>query len=167
MRSWSASNSGLGTEGSAPPQGATFGFTAEDVRLMIQRLTEAQQENAVLKEKVAHLEEGNAAQAEELCSKAAIIERYVEQSRSNVVVTEAGGNAAGSNGVASEVERISAAVKARFGELVKTQEAKESSKAVQKNLQRMLEETLMKNIHLEQNLLLLTTELERVKLEKS
>lgn len=65
VRSWSASNSGLGTDVSAQ-QGSAFGFTAEDVRLMIHRLTEAQQENALLKEKVAHLEEGNAAQVREL-----------------------------------------------------------------------------------------------------
>lgn len=65
VRSWSASNSGLGTDVSAQ-QGSAFGFTTEDVRLMIHRLTEAQQENALLKEKVAHLEEGNAAQVREL-----------------------------------------------------------------------------------------------------
>lgn len=91
----------------------------------------------------------------------------MEQNRSNVVVSEHGGGAAGNNGMVGEVERISAAVKARFGEMVKSPEAKESSKAVQKNLQRMLEETLTKNIALEQNLLHLTAELERVKVEHS
>ncbi|XP_075041638.1 GRIP1-associated protein 1 isoform X2 [Mixophyes fleayi] len=121
----------------------------EEVSDLFQRLAEIQQEKWMLEEKVKHLEVSSSSMAEDLCSKSAIIETYVMDSRIDVTATH------------GQVDRSSLGSVLR--DLVKPGD--ENLREMNKKLQNMLEEQLTKNMHLQKDLEALSQEIFRLSKE--
>ena len=60
------------------------GMTEQEVRDLVTRITKLQQERAALMEKVSMLEVGNAAMAQDLINKSAVIDRYLQNAPGSV-----------------------------------------------------------------------------------
>ncbi|XP_055350472.1 GRIP1-associated protein 1-like [Paramacrobiotus metropolitanus] len=121
-------------------------MTDQEIRDLLNRITKLQQEKAVLIERVTMLETGHATLAEELLSKSAVINRFLQ------TVSTSG---SGQQPKEQEVFSLRNVVE-RLG--------KEKSNDMEtQNLRHLLEETLTKNIHLQKNMELLTEELDRLR----
>lgn len=121
----------------------------ENYRLL-SRITALQQEKWVLEEKINHLEQGSAAMAEDLMHKTALIQYYCIEGKSGPVATS---SPPPSN------ERLSMK---KFVEKLKGDEHIHESN---RRMQRMLEEMLTKNMHLQTNLEQLSLEVVRLSKE--
>lgn len=107
---------------------------------LFQRLAQSQQERWLLEEKVRHLEVSSASMAEDLCRKSAIIESFVRDSR---------------------LEAAGPPVAPRRG----AGPGEEGLREMNKKLQNLLEEQLTKNLHMSQDLEMLSQELARLRNE--
>ncbi|XP_029635246.1 GRIP1-associated protein 1 [Octopus sinensis] len=150
VSSWSAGASGIGNKDSPQSPNRTgtppSDFESEHDEL-VNRLAASQQQKWTLEEKVQHLEESNAAMCEDLLQKSAIIEYYVMDGRTD--------------GLASHhksTEEKSSLKKVL--ELVNRGDV--NMKEMNRKLQRMLEETLTKNMHLQKDLETLSQEVVRL-----
>lgn len=158
VSSWSTGASGLGKDSSASgPQSPTtnnnsFGSLSPDsgdeYAELLHRLAEVQEEKWSLEEKVNHLETSNACMAEDLLQKTAIIEHYVMN-------THLGGRRQTQNADDSKLTLK------KVMELVKSGDHSELHE-MNKKLQLMLEETLTKNMHLQQDLEMMSQEVVRL-----
>ncbi|KAL5014592.1 hypothetical protein ScPMuIL_008862 [Solemya velum] len=155
ISSWSASASGLGKESTAsgpqsPVKGpvAPFDDMEQEHNSLLNRIAQLQQEKWNLEEKVSHLEDGTSAMAEDLLQKTAIIEHYVMDSRTDVTPHH---NSA-------HLDRLSLKKVIDMVNRGDDQGAKEMNK----KLQRMLEETLTKNMHLQKDLEMISQEVVRL-----
>ncbi|XP_072217019.1 LOW QUALITY PROTEIN: GRIP1-associated protein 1, partial [Excalfactoria chinensis] len=131
---------GGGSGGGGVPAGG--GLSPAEVAELFQRLAQSQQERWLLEEKVRHLEVSSASMAEDLCRKSAIIESFVRDSR----LEAAGPPAAPRRGAGPGEEGL---------------------REMNKKLQNLLEEQLTKNMHLSQDLELLSQELARLRNERA
>ncbi|XP_013382148.1 GRIP1-associated protein 1 [Lingula anatina] len=109
------------------------------------RVAELQQQNWNLQEQVNMLESSNAAMAEDLIQKTAVIDHYVKEGRPEYVHTP-------------KDEKLTLN---RVVDFVKNK-GDENLKETNRKLQRMVEETLTKNMHLQEDIEKLSQELHRV-----
>ncbi|XP_048239058.1 GRIP1-associated protein 1-like [Haliotis rufescens] len=157
VSSWSAGASGLGTKDSmasgpqSPNHTANFSFTSEveqEYGELMARVADVQQQKWTLEEKVSHLEMSNACMADDLLKKTAIISYYVMDSRSDRRPSHSH----------NHDEKLSLN---KILEVIKKGDDQEL-KDMNKKLQRMLEETLTKNMHLQQDLEMMSQEVVRL-----
>lgn len=134
----SGSGSPGGGSGGGVPAGG--GLSPAEVAELFQRLAQSQQERWLLEEKVRHLEVSSASMAEDLCRKSAIIESFVRDSR---------------------LEAAGPPVAPRRG----AGPGEEGLREMNKKLQNLLEEQLTKNLHMSQDLEMLSQELARLRNE--
>lgn len=133
---------------------------AENARL-VARLAQTQQDKWRLEERVSHLEESNAAMADEMVRRGQLIQFYCMDQRPNVIRPE---NSSGSPHLTGS-EKLSMR---RMVSLIRQigndsgDSPTECGPDVQKRLQRMLEETLTKNMHLTEDLERLSQEVVRL-----
>ncbi|KAJ9579095.1 hypothetical protein L9F63_024801 [Diploptera punctata] len=114
----------------------------ENYRLL-SRITTLQQEKWVLEERINHLEQGSSAMAEDLMRKTQLIQYYCMERRSDPVAC-------------SSNERLSMK---KFVEMFKGDEQIQESN---RRMQRMLEEMLIKNMHLQTDLEQMSREVVRL-----
>ncbi|KYO20419.1 GRIP1-associated protein 1 isoform X2 [Alligator mississippiensis] len=141
-----STKSNTGSPQSQAPRAAEL--SEDEAAELFQRLAETQQQKWLLEEKVKHLEVSSASMAEDLCRKSTIIETYVMDSRIDVSRAPDG---------AGPERRLGAALR----ELVRPG-ADENLREMNKKLQNLLEEQLTKNLHLSQDLEVLSQELVRL-----
>ncbi|CAL1526251.1 unnamed protein product [Lymnaea stagnalis] len=115
---------------------------------LLKRVGLLQQEKWSLEEKVSHLETSNACMAEDILSKTSIIEHYVMQSRT-------GPRASNSHDDKLSLKKVMDLVN-------KNSEHTQHTQDMNKKLQSMLEETLTKNMHLQQDLEFMSQEVVRL-----
>ncbi|XP_060083093.1 GRIP1-associated protein 1-like [Ylistrum balloti] len=114
---------------------------------LVSRLAELQQEKWNMEEKVSHLEMSTAAMAEDLISKTKIIEHYVMDSRADPKPHT------GNHDDKLTLKKVL--------DLVNKSD-EQGLKEMNRKLQRMLEETLTKNMHLQKDLEMLSEEVVRL-----
>jgi polyhydroxyalkanoate synthesis regulator phasin len=114
---------------------------------LLRRVAELQQHIWMLEEKVSHLETSNGAMADDLLTKTAIIEHYVMETKSDRVVSS------------PLTEKLTLK---RVVDFVKDK-GDENLKDINRKLQRVLEETLTKNMHMQRDVEKLTLELARLR----
>lgn len=166
VSSWSAGASGAGTftsfntslsamSSSPSPQSPVVdlpGTHGDDTiesenSQLLSRLAEIQQEKWNLEEKVRHLETSTAAMADDLLEKSRIIEHYVMESRTETKQH-------------TPVHEDKISLKKVLDLVNKNDD--QGLRDMNKKLQHMLEETLTKNMHLQQDLETLSKELVRL-----
>ncbi|CAG5124703.1 unnamed protein product [Candidula unifasciata] len=157
VSSWGASASGLGRDsiasGPQSPMSGNSGFvseanTGEEHGDLLKRIGILQQEKWALEEKVNHLEVSNACMAEDILNKTSIIEHYVMESRT------------GPKHQSSHEEKLS--LKKVMDLVNRGSDHAQQTQDMNKKLQAMLEETLTKNMHLQQHLELMSQEVVRL-----
>ncbi|GFN77409.1 grip1-associated protein 1 [Plakobranchus ocellatus] len=172
VSSWGAGASGVGKDSIASwPQSPLSGNTSQlsDVSVgdeysdLLRRVGALQQEKWALEEKVNHLETSNACMADDLLNKASIIEHYVMESRSGPKP----GHIASPHGTHhhSERDRDEKSGLQKVIDLVNNKTGASSNSInsdMNRKLQAMLEETLTKNMHLQQDLELMSQEVVRL-----
>ncbi|CAH1266124.1 GRIPAP1, partial [Branchiostoma lanceolatum] len=121
---------------------------AEETADLIGRITELQQQNWLLEEKVNHLESNSASMAEDLMRKSAIIQTYVTDSRTDAAT-------------ASPAESKLPGGLKRMVDMVKGDEL-EQLRDFNRKLQRALEEEMTKNISISKDMELMSEELVRL-----
>ncbi|XP_041458708.1 GRIP1-associated protein 1-like isoform X4 [Lytechinus variegatus] len=156
----SLSNSGTGRDYSdfAPsPNDSMSAALSEETTELISKLTQIQQENWQLEEKVRHLEESNACMAEDLLRKSAIIEAHVMERK---IIDPAKVNSSPAD-VKPETKGPSLR---KMRELMRSSRdvEEESQREMNQKLQVMLEETITKNMHLQQDIEMLSSEVVRL-----
>ncbi|KAJ8302003.1 hypothetical protein KUTeg_020990 [Tegillarca granosa] len=114
---------------------------------LVNRVAELQQEKWNLEEKLSHLETSTSAMAEDLIQKTRIIEHYVMESKKDPKPHH------------SQDDKLSLK---KVLDLVNKGDDIHGIKEMNRKLQRMLEETLTKNMHLEQGMETLSQELMRL-----
>lgn len=131
----------------------------ENYRLL-SRITALQQEKWVLEEKINHLEQGSAAMAEDLMCKTALIQYYFTERRSDQAATSSSSPTSSSppSPLPPPPSSEKLSVK-KFLEMLKGPEHVHESN---RRMQRMLEEVLTKNMHLQNNLDQLSLEVVRL-----
>ncbi|PSN47886.1 GRIP1-associated protein 1 [Blattella germanica] len=117
---------------------------------LLSRVLALQQEKWVLEEKINHLEQGSSAMAEDLMRKTALIQFYCMEGRSDPVATSTS---------SPSTDRLSMK---KFVEMLKGDEHVHESN---RRMQRMLEETLTKNMHLQSDLEQLSREVARLSIK--
>ncbi|XP_064605095.1 GRIP1-associated protein 1-like [Liolophura sinensis] len=150
ISSWSAGASGAGKDTSSGPQSdrthSPQTELEEEHNDVLQRIAQLQQEKWDLEEKVCHLETSNAAMCDDLLQKTAIIEHYVMDGRSDRH------RPTGPPEQKLSLKKV----------LDIVNKGDENAKEMNRKLQRMLEETLTKNMHLQKDLELLSEEVVRL-----
>ncbi|KAK7499497.1 hypothetical protein BaRGS_00009149 [Batillaria attramentaria] len=158
VSSWSTGASGLGKDSTASgPQSPTTNNNSfpsvspdpgDEYAELLHRLAEVQEEKWALEEKVNHLETSNACMADDLLQKTAIIEHYV-------MSTHSAGRRQSQHADDSKLTLK------KVMDLVKSGDHSELHE-MNKKLQLMLEETLTKNMHLQQDLEMMSQEVVRL-----
>nr|XP_022300217.1 GRIP1-associated protein 1-like [Crassostrea virginica] len=152
LSSWSAANSTVRDNSIlSSPQSPDKSLGADSIELdqehseLLARITDIQQEKWNLEEKVRHLETSNAAMAEDLIQKSQIIQHYVMEQRRETK---------------QPVQEDKLTLK-KVIDLVNKHED-QNLKEMNRKLQNMLEETLTKNMHLQENLEMMSQEIVRL-----
>ncbi|KAJ8047571.1 GRIP1-associated protein 1 [Holothuria leucospilota] len=128
---------------------------SEETTELISRLTELQQENWALEEKVRHLEESNSCMAEDLLKKSAIIETHVMERKLVDPAKSSSSSVEKKSGAAASLSKLKDFMTAPGGDY-------DGMKDMNQKLQIMLEETLTKNMHLQQDIEMLSSEVVRL-----
>ncbi|XP_056279735.1 GRIP1-associated protein 1 [Pseudoliparis swirei] len=144
--------------GGSPQSQRPAELSDDEVGELFHRLAEGQQEKWMLEEKVKHLEVSCSSMAEDICKKSSIIETYVMDSRIDVSGGAVGGHGGHGGHGGSQGER--GGLGSVLRDLVKPGD--ENLREMNKKLQNMLEEQLTKNLHLHQNMEVLSQELVRL-----
>ncbi|KAM9207958.1 LOW QUALITY PROTEIN: GRIP1-associated protein 1 [Leptosomus discolor] len=139
-KSGSGSPGGGSSSGGGVPSGG--GLSPAEVAELFQRLAQSQQERWLLEEKVRHLEVSSASMAEDLCRKSAIIQSFVRDSRLEAAAPPGAPRRGAGPG-------------------------EEGLRAMNKKLQNLLEEQLTKNLHLAEDLEVLSQELAQLRKEQA
>lgn len=143
---------------------------------LVARITALQQEKWILEEKINHLEEGSAAMVDDLMQKSAVIEFYcMEGGRGSSSVnltpnttSQLRTSRRSIGETVSSPERLSGVISDKLSsmkklkDLLKPSNYDEYSHDSHRRMQRMLEETLTKNMHLQNDLEKLSKEVERL-----
>ncbi|CAN7989180.1 unnamed protein product [Ixodes hexagonus] len=137
-------------EQSAPAK-ASPGLLEQENNDLVGRLAALQEEKWVLEEKINHLEVSNSSMADDLVSKTAIIQYYCMESKYESAMAH--------HQAASTPEKLT--VK-RLVDFIKDK-GDENLKEMNRRMQRMLEETLTKNMHLQKDLEVISQELHRIR----
>ncbi|KAK3765254.1 hypothetical protein RRG08_051876 [Elysia crispata] len=180
VSSWGAAASGIGKDSVASgPQSPLSGNTSQlsDISVgdeygdLLRRVGALQQEKWALEEKVNHLEMSNACMADDILNKASIIEHYVMESRSGPKMGHAHSisNSGQPHHHSGERDREEKSGLQKVIDLVNNKAANIGSNSssnihgdMNRKLQAMLEETLTKNMHLQQDLELMSQEVVRL-----
>lgn len=152
LSSWSAANSNVRDNSIlSSPQSPDKSFGADATELdqehseLLARLTDIQQEKWYLEEKVRHLENSTAAMADDLIQKSQIIQHYVMEQRRETK---------------QPVQEDKLTLK-KVIDLVNKHDD-QNLKEMNRKLQNVLEETLTKNMHLQENLEMMSQEVVRL-----
>ncbi|XP_055788357.1 GRIP1-associated protein 1-like isoform X2 [Salvelinus fontinalis] len=149
-----ATSQSINKSASGSPQSQRPADLSDDeVGELFQRLAGVQQEKWMLEEKVKHLEVSCSSMADDICKKSAIIETYVMDSR-------IAHGAHGATAVAHHVGQVGGhghGLGSVLRDLVKPGD--ENLREMNKKLQNMLEEQLTKNMHLQEDLEVLSQEI--------
>ncbi|XP_040356621.2 GRIP1-associated protein 1 isoform X4 [Ixodes scapularis] len=137
-------------EQSAPAK-ASPGLLEQENNDLVGRLAALQEEKWVLEEKINHLEVSNSSMADDLVSKTAIIQYYCMDSKYESAMAH---HQAGSTPEKLTVKRLVDFIKDK---------GDENLKEMNRRMQRMLEETLTKNMHLQKDLEVISQELHRIR----
>jgi hypothetical protein len=131
----------------APPMGLQFGSAAvsEETRELLTRVTDLQREKWELEERVNHLETTGSALAEDVMHKSEIIKSYFMENKADH----------------TPPPRRTVADKMSPMRLLAARNKEDTLNEINRKMQRALEETLTKNIHLQENVMMLTAELEK------
>jgi len=129
------------------PTASTISMLNDDTTDLIERLADAQQDKWLLEEKVRHLEENGAALAEDLIQKSAIIQAYAMETKIGPIAESPKPSPGPS--ISSLKEKI----RSPFAK------GKENTRKIQL----MLEETLTKNVQLQQDMDAMSKELQKYK----
>ncbi|XP_057370386.1 GRIP1-associated protein 1-like [Daphnia carinata] len=131
-------------------------LASENARL-VNRLATMQQEKWRLEERVLHLEETNAAMADEMVKRGKLIQHYCMEGRSSPAKPESSGSISFSPGSEKlSVRRMVSLIRQIGGD------AEGETDGQQRRLRRMLEETLTKNMHLQEDIERLSQEIVRL-----
>ncbi|XP_022081293.1 GRIP1-associated protein 1-like isoform X2 [Acanthaster planci] len=157
VSSWSTSGQIVkDTAENAPsPNGSMMSAAlSEETTELISRMTELQTANWALEEKVRHLEESNACMADDLLKKTAIIETHVMERK---VIGPTRPQAQPETSRKAGLKKVMDFVKGEDGS-----QASNNQREMNQKLQVMLEETLTKNMHLQQDIQMLSEEVVRL-----
>ncbi|CAF0909026.1 unnamed protein product [Didymodactylos carnosus] len=133
---------------------------------LILKLAKVQEEKAVLEEKVRHLETSGSSMADDLVQKSAIIQHYSIEKRAVASSSNAFPSRLSRRHPSIERNNNNSGINLRnmFDTLVRdnihSKQTSSSNDDTIKNLQRLLEETLTKNMHLQKDLEILSRTLE-------
>ncbi|XP_046449997.1 GRIP1-associated protein 1-like [Daphnia pulex] len=141
---------GSRSEGEQPPD-----LTNENARL-VNRLATMQQEKWRLEERVLHLEETNAAMADEMVKRGKLIQHYCMEGRSSPAKPESSSISLSPGSEKLSVRRMVSLIRQIGGD------AEGDTDSQQRRLRRMLEETLTKNMHLQEDIERLSQEVVRL-----
>lgn len=134
------------------PAASMISMLNDDTTDLIERLADAQQEKWLLEEKVRHLEENGAALAEDLLRKSAIIQAYAMETKIGPIA-----ESPARPSPAASISSLKEKIRSPFGKT----KAENTRK-----IQLMLEETLTKNVQLQQDVDAMSKELQRFKQEE-
>lgn len=134
------------------PAASMISMLNDDTTDLIERLADAQQEKWLLEEKVRHLEENGAALAEDLLRKSAIIQAYAMETKIGPIA-----ESPAKPSPAASISSLKEKIRSPFGKT----KAENTRK-----IQLMLEETLTKNVQLQQDVDAMSKELQRFKQEE-
>ncbi|XP_022797500.1 GRIP1-associated protein 1-like [Stylophora pistillata] len=134
------------------PAASRISMLNDDTTDLIERLADAQQEKWLLEEKVRHLEENGAALAEDLLRKSAIIQAYAMETKIGPIA-----ESPAKPSPAASISSLKEKIRSPFGKT----KAENTRK-----IQLMLEETLTKNVQLQQDVDAMSKELQRFKQEE-
>lgn len=134
------------------PAASMISMLNDDTTDLIERLADAQQEKWLLEEKVRHLEENGAALAEDLLRKSAIIQAYAMETKIGPIA-----ESPSKPSPAASISSLKEKIRSPFGKT----KAENTRK-----IQLMLEETLTKNVQLQQDVDAMSKELQRFKQEE-
>jgi len=123
---------------------------------LVARLATMQQEKWRIEERVSHLEENSATMAQELINRGKLIQHYCMDTRKIVKSENVGSNNIMGGGEKMSVRRMVSLIR-QIGSDSDTTEMD-----TQRRLQRMLEETLTKNMHLQEDVERLSQEIVRL-----
>ncbi|XP_038067365.1 GRIP1-associated protein 1-like [Patiria miniata] len=157
VSSWSTSGQMAkdSSENVPSPNGSMMSAAlSEETTELISRMTELQTANWALEEKVRHLEESTSCMADDLLKKTAIIETHVME-RKLIGPTKSQATPETSKKVA--FKKVMDFVKGEDGS-----QASNNQREMNQKLQVMLEETLTKNMHLQQDIQMLSEEVVRL-----
>jgi hypothetical protein len=125
------------------------GEDKEDIQTLLDKIASLQQEKWLLEEKVNHLESTSSSLAEDVLQKSTIIQNYYMETKADHVMS----SATGGGGVSKmSPMRLMNWAKGPSGG------SSETMAEINRKMQRALEETLMKNIHLQKNIDMLTSQ---------
>lgn len=148
------SNGAVSVNGEQQPPApckASPGLLEQENNDLVSRLAALQEEKWILEEKINHLEVSNSSMADDLVSKTAIIQYYCMDSKYDAAL----GGGSGVHGT----EKLT--VK-RLVDFIKDK-GDENLKEINRRMQRMLEETLTKNMHLQKDLEVISGELHKLR----
>ncbi|XP_059158587.1 GRIP1-associated protein 1-like [Physella acuta] len=157
LSSWGAGASGLCRDSVASgPQSPISGHNShssdtsvgDEYNDLLKRVAALQQEKWALEEKVNHLETSNSCMAEDILKKTSIIEHYVMESRTGPKPSH------------PHEEKLT--LKKVMDLVNKNSDHAQHAQDMNKKLQSMLEETLTKNMHLQQDLEVMSQEVVRL-----
>lgn len=137
------------------PCKASPGLLEQENNDLVSRLAALQEEKWILEEKINHLEVSNSSMADDLVSKTAIIQYYCMDSKYDAALGGSGSGGGGHHGA----EKLT--VK-RLVDFIKDK-GDENLKEINRRMQRMLEETLTKNMHLQKDLEVISGELHKLR----
>ncbi|KAH7947293.1 hypothetical protein HPB52_009781 [Rhipicephalus sanguineus] len=133
-----------------PPNKASPGLLEQENNDLVSRLASLQEEKWILEEKINHLEVSNSAMADDLVNKTAIIQYYCMDSK----YEPCSGTHHPSSTEKLTVKRLVDFIKDK---------GDENLKEINRRMQRMLEETLTKNMHLQKDLEVISQELHKLR----
>ncbi|XP_019851975.1 PREDICTED: GRIP1-associated protein 1-like [Amphimedon queenslandica] len=123
----------------------------DDVQTLLDKIASLQQENWQLEEKLNHLESTSSSLAEDVIQKSTIIQNYFMENKADHSATT-------SSSQSTSHAKMSPL---RLMQWAKTPAKEDTMAEVNRKMQRALEEALMKNIHLQQNVDMLSTQLQK------
>lgn len=139
-----------GEQAPPPPNKASPGLLEQENNDLVSRLAALQEEKWILEEKINHLEVSNSSMADDLVNKTAIIQYYCMDSK----YEPCSGTHHPSSTEKLTVKRLVDFIKDK---------GDENLKEINRRMQRMLEETLTKNMHLQKDLEVISQELHKLR----
>jgi hypothetical protein len=140
----SSPSSSYGPAGGSSSFPLNVGGVSEEMRDLLARVTELQREKWVLEERVNHLETTGSALADDVVNKSEIIKSYYMHNKAD-----------------HTPPRRTVADKMSPMRFLGATSKEDTLNEINRKMQRALEETLTKNIHLQENVLMLTAELQK------
>ncbi|XP_057296336.1 GRIP1-associated protein 1-like isoform X2 [Hydractinia symbiolongicarpus] len=138
-------DAGRSLKTSSPVESSTnLSGLSDETMDLISRIADLQQQKWLLEERVRHLEENGAAMADDLMQKSLVIQAYVMENKADT----------------TPQRRRSLTLKEKMMDKLKLHNNEELNREINAKMQRMLEETLARNAQLQQDVDLLSKELQ-------